>query len=498
MRRRCSHWPPESNEAFGEPGRATIRRVWERWLNSYPELRLLDLDVGRGLQESRTLHNAGPLTHLLMPHDEKVLVHCLTRLADHDAQAAAGLTIRQAERGALLPDLDLLAGAFCLAEGRLDEAVDRLAQCYQTEPEPGLAIRRMYPSLRLLLRVTPCVLLPLYPNAYGAEVMYAVALWRAGQGAEALEVLKDMVGRWGLFDELRLIGGIIHLERGNVDRAIGALTVGEITERDAMELTRSMYLAYAHFKREEFRSAGRALMPALQTVTDVNPHLRARCLLLLAELYERNGLLLNALRESGRVQPEEVPGEVAAQMLAREERWLTELALLSPVELERLARADTYQVYVPDAVQPKSVSSPLDTSRDPGRGLRPREMSWLKRQAEQREIRAYRAAVARGETITLKGERGLSAAGAEIKTRIAAAERWWPGRRQALQEARPQESLAHHDPLEVGHLRFDFCGSRRAPRKVLQGEKRARAVAGLAWASLLIFLGLWLLQTCVR
>lgn len=471
--------------------------MWEWWLSSYPEMRLLDLDVGRGQQESRELHSAGLLTHLLMPHDEKILQVCLQRMAEHDAQAAAGLTIREAERGALLPDIDLLAGAFCLAEGRLGDAVDRLAQCYQSEPEPGLAIRRMYPSLRFLLRVTPCVLLPLYPNAYGAEVLYAVALWRDGQTGEALEVLRDMSGRWGLFDELRLIGGIIHLERGSLERAIGALSVGEVTERDALELTRALYLAYAHFKREEFRSAARAVMPAMQTVTDINEHLRARCQLLLAELYERNGLLLNALRESGRVPPEDVPGTIAAQMLAREERWLTELTLLSNAELERLARADTYQIYVPDASAPRPLYSSLDTSRDPGKGLKPREMSWLKRQAEERQITAYRAALARGETATLKGDRGLSAAGAEIKAKIGAAERWWPTRRQVLQAARPQEYLAHTDPQAVSHLRFDFNGSRRPPRRLLQGEKRARLVSVMAGASLLIFLGLWLLQTCV-
>lgn len=488
----------QSAPARGQPCRATIRRVWEWWLNSYPELRLLDLDVGRGQPERRALQSAALLTHLLMPYDEKVLQMCLGRLADHDAQAAAGLTIREAERGALLPDIDLLAGAFCLAEGRLSDAVDRLAQCYQSEPEPGLAIRRMYPSLRFLLRITPCVLLPLYPNAYGAEVMYAVALWRDRQGAEALEVLRDMAGRWGLFDELRLLGGIIHLERGSIDRAIGALSVGEVTERDALELTRALYLAYAHFKREEYRSAARALVPAMQTVTGVNMHLRVRCQLLLAELYERNGLLLNALRESGRVPPEDVPGTVAAQMLAREERWLTELTLLTNAELERLARADTYQVYIPDAATPRALYSPLDTSRDPGKGLRPREMSWLKRQAEERQITAYRAALARGETVSLKGDRGLSAAGAEIKAKVAVAEQWWPGRRQALQAARPQESLARADPRAVSHLRFDFCGSRRAPKQVLRGEKRARLVSMMAGASLLIFLGLWLLQTCVR
>lgn len=471
--------------------------MWDRWLNSYPELQLLDLDVGRGQREQRVLQHSGLLTHLLMPYDEKVLQLCLTRMVEHDAISAAALVIREAQKGALLPDIHLLAGAFHLSESRLEDAAEQLQRCYQAEPEPGLAIRRLLPSLRFLVRLAPCVLLPLYPNAYGAALMYALTLARSGQGGDALEVLREMVSRWGLFDELKLLGGMIHLERGNLDQAIKALSVSEQTERDALELSRAIYLAYAHFKREEYRSAARALAPVMHVVRDVNPHLHARARLLLAELYERNGLLLDALRESGRVEPNEVPGDIAAAMLAREERWLAELTLLSNAEIERLANADAYQLYIPDVAKPKASYSPLDTSRNVGKQLKPRSMSWIKRREEQRQISEYRAALARGESVEPPGATSLTGAGAELKSRIAAAERWWAGRRQALMEARPSERLARLDPATVGHLRFDFCGSRQPPDRKLTGETRLRLLSVMAGASLLIFVSLWLLQTCV-
>jgi len=460
-------------------------------------MQLLDLDVGRGQREQRTLQRAGLLTHVLMPYDEKVLQMCLLRLIEHDEISAAGLVIREAARGALLPDLHLLAGAFHLAEGRLADAAGQLVRCYQSDPEPGLAIRRMLPSLRFLVRLAPCVLVPLYPNAYGAALIYAVTLSRTGQSGEALEVVRDMVSRWGLFDELKLLAGLIHLQRGHIDRAVKALTVSEQTERDALELSRALYLAYAHFQLEEYRSAARALGSVMHVVRDANPHLHARARLLLSELYERNGLLLNALRESGRVEPNEVPADVTAIMLEREERWITELGLLSNAELERMAHADTYLMYVPDAVQPRPAYSPLDTSRNIAKQLKPRAMSWIKRRQEQRTIDAYREALARGESVEPPGAAGLSPAGAELKSRIGAAERWWVSRRQALVDARPSDKLARQDPLAVGHLRFDFCGARTAPPEKLVGEKRAQMLTALLGASLLIFVCLWLLQTCV-
>lgn len=458
---------------------------------------MLDLDVGRGQREQRTLQHTGLLVHLLLPYDEKVLQLCLLRLAEHDAISAAALAVREASKGALLPDIHLLAGAFYLAEGRLSEAASQLQQCYQKEPEPGLAIRRMLPSLRFLLRIAPCLLVPVYPGAYGAALMYAVTLLRSGQTGEALEVLREMVSRWGLFDELKLVAGLVYLERGQVDQAIKALTVGEQTERDALELSRALYLAYAHYQREEYRSAARALAPAMHVVRDVNVHLHARARLLLADLYERSGLLLNALRESGRVEPLEVPADVVASMLALEERWVAELGVLSNAEIERLARADVYQMYVPDAARSRAAYSPLDTSGDAAKQLKPASMSWIRRRQEQRIIDEYRAALARGESVKPPGDQGLSAAGAELKSRISAAERWWVGRRQALMDARSSEKLARLDPRAVGHLRFDFCGWRRAPAHKLVGEKRLQLLTALAAASLIIFLALWVLQTCV-
>jgi len=471
--------------------------VWEQWFNSYPDLKLLDLDVGRGQSPNRAIHHDAALTQLLMPHDERVLQQSLTRLADQDEVSAAALIIQEAAAGALLPDVFFLAGVFQIAEGNFDEAVRMLGRCQGASPEPGLAIRRIVPTLRFLIRVTPCVLLPLYPNAYGAELLHTIALWRTGALAESLEVLRDMISKWGLHDELRLVGGIIHLEQGNYDRAVKALSVGEQTERDALELSRAMYLAWAHYKREEFRSGARSLISALRLVTDVNPHLLARARQLLAELYERNGMLLHALRESGRCRPADLPGEIAAEVLNREERWVTDLGMLTGPEVERMARADDYQVYVPDAIQQKSPYSSLDTTRDPVKNLKPKEMSWIKRREEEREIAAYKSAVARGATVKKPGSTGLSDAGLDIRDRIDKAERWWPGRRQMLSEARPNPWLAISDPTQTGHLRFDFCGGRRAPANPLTGEKRQRLLYAMAGASLLIFLVLWLLQTCV-
>jgi tetratricopeptide (TPR) repeat protein len=471
--------------------------VWERWLASFPELTLLDLDVGRGQPESRSIHNVGWLTSLLMPADERALKTCVEHLAGGEMVSAGALAMREADRGALLRDVHLLAGAFHLAEGRLDEAVRQLRNCYQSDPEPGMAIRRMFPSLRLLVRITPCVLFPLYPNAYGAELLYAVALWRHGEAGEALDVLRDMASRWGLYDEIRLAGGIIHLERGHYDRAINALTVSEVTNRDAIELSRVLYLAYAHYHREEYRRAARLLAAALSVIRDVNPHLLARARLLLAELYERNKLILNALRESGRVSPDAVPGDVARAMLAREERWVAELGLLTDREIERLANVDAYLVYLPDQAPKRAPYSSLDTTRNPAKTLKPRQMSWLKRRKEERVITAYRAALARGEDVSPPGGHTLSPAGVDIKARIKRAEQWWPSRRQTLMNARPGDRLARQNPAEVGHLRFDFRGAREAPRQALQSEKRAQLLSSFAIASLLIFLGLWVLQTCV-
>jgi tetratricopeptide (TPR) repeat protein len=471
--------------------------VWQRWLNSYPELQLLDLDVGTDREAKRRLGNLPLLAGMLMPHDEAVLRQCVLRLLEDDLAGASQIATQEAAAGCLLPDVHLLAGALLLSEGRVAEAAVVLRKCYMSEPLPGPALRRICPGLRLLLRLSPCLLLPLHPSAYSACMLYSVALWRSGEVAEALEVADDMGREWGLNDEVKLLAGQIELERGRDEAAIEILTTAEDTQHDAVELARCLYLAYAHYRREEYRSAARSLTAALRTVRQVNPHLHARARLLLAELFERNGLVLSALRESARVLPDEVPGDIAAGMLAREERWVTQLSYLKDSEIERLAGADDYQLYIPDITVPKGAYAPLATSRDPVKHLKPKEQSWLKRQAEERRIAEYRMAAARGETVRPEQKLPLSGAALDIRSRIAAAQKWWPARRQLLEEARPRERLARQEAAAVGHLRFDFCGAPMEEHYLLTGEKRANMLGVVSASISLVALALVLVRSCV-
>ncbi len=471
--------------------------MWQRWMASYPELELLDLDVGRGKEEHRHRRMLHWLSVWLMPGDERALLACLGALAQGDLPGAALIAEREARNYSLLTDMHMLAGAFLLSQGRCAEAVAPLERCFKSDKPTGCATRRLYPGLRILLRISPCLLMPLFPSPYAAALLYAVALWHSGALAEALDALRDMVTLWGPYDELKLVTGQIHLQRGEIDQALAVLSAQDTVERDALELTRCLYEALGHYRREEHRSAARVLGGAVKTSSDVNPLLMARARLLLAECCERNGLLLDALRESAHVAPDEVPGEICAMMLEREERWVTELGLLGNVEVERLARADNYQVYLPDRTETVSDYSPLDTTRDPLKKLQPKEASWLKRQAEERKISALQARAARGETVSQLVEHPLTALGRETRQSIATAQRWWPSRRAELGGAAARERLARPSALEVGHVRFDFCGERETDPYQFVGEKRSALLLAIGGVALLIALMLWSLRACV-
>lgn len=471
--------------------------MWQRWMASYPELELLDLDVGRGKEEYRNRRALPWLSIWMMPGDERALLACLGALARGDSTGAAVIAERESRANCLLNDLHLLAGALLLAQGRCAEAVVPLERCFSSDQPTGSATRRLYPGLRILLRVSPCLLMPLYPSPYAAALLLAVAQWHSGALAAALDTLRDMIALWGQYDELKLVAGQISLERGEADKALAALASQEAVERDALELARCLYEALAHYEREEYRSAARVLSGAVKTSGEVNPLLAARARLLLAECCERNGLLLDALRESARVAPDEVPGEICAMMLQREERWVTELGLLGNHEVERLARADNYQVYLPDSTETVSDYSPLDTTRDPLKKLKPKEASWLKRQAEERKIAALQARAARGETVSHLVEHPLSALGRETRQSIATAQRWWPARRAELSVAAPRERLARPSALDVAHVRFDFCGERETDPYMFLGEKRSAMLLAIGSIAVLTAVVLWLLRACV-
>jgi len=466
---------------------------------SYPDLPMLELDVGRGTAERRARAPIWRLALALLPAEERALKNCLDRIAQGDPATAAMIAEREASAAALLPDLPLLCGALQLADGRCGEAVESLAGAYRSEQSTGAATRRLYPSLRFLLRVCPCVLIPLYPSPYAAGLMYGVALWLGGHLAEALEVAEEMIKQWGPFDELKLVAGQIRIARGELDEAEQVLSAQEMVHRDALELARSLYLALVHSLKGEYRSAARVLTPSLRTVRQANWLLMARARLLLSECYARTGLTLDALRESALIEPEALTGEMAAEVLKREQGWIEQLGAMTSLEVEQLALSDVYQAYVPDKGSTVVAGSAplLATTRDPLSQLKPREQSWLKRQEEERQIAAARSARDRGEHVSVPAEHLLSGRGMQAKQSIATAKRWWPQRHEQLSSVSPRESLGRLEARSVGHLRFDYCGTREGEAYLLAGERRAAMLSIFSAAALLTGTVLWILRGCV-
>jgi tetratricopeptide (TPR) repeat protein len=471
--------------------------MWDNWIFSHPDLSLITLDVGRGQSENRSRNHVTRLVEVLMPHDERQLLRGLDYLANGKSSAAAAVLTEASRIGTFSTDIHLLAGAFELARGRNEEARMALEQCVKDEEHCGDKIRRIYPGLRILLRITPCVLLPVQPNDYGAGLMLAVALRNLGEHGAALEQVRELIARYGLNDELRLLGAQLLIQRGELDRAIQTLRGVQNMEEDAVALDQALLLAYALREREKYHDAARGLTKAVRGIRGVNQHLQARCKLLLAELYDRCELPFEALAISSEVPANAMPPVVARAQQQREDRWLTEVQHMSHAELERMSRVNTYMMYIPDSSEfddPNKVSK-FDIHRDPVAALKTREMSWFRRRADEQRISEYQAAVARGDSRRPPIENPLSGPGLQLKSRIRNAEQWWPGRSQALSAA-----LSGGDGLEfgnasaVGHVLFDFCSMHEGSSLVLEGEFRSRLLSAFGGAVLLIGIVLYVLR----
>jgi hypothetical protein len=289
-----------------------------------------------------------------------------------------------------------------------------------------------------------------------------------------------------------------------LEKALAASAAPEQSQRDAMELARCLCYAMASRALGDPRGAVRELSSALSVVAQVNVHLHARARLLLARLYADLGLPLHALRQSAMVEASEVPRGVAAEMAETEGRWVEELGALGHLQIEKLARSEAALLegrvkLEEDETERKQqvAASKLDTSHDVLADLRPREMSWLKRRAEEEEISRVKTAFERGDTSQLVMEQHLSFQGRQVRDRIEAAQKWWPSRLEQLEKAGPRESLARGSAELVRHLGYDFNGAREAPGALLIGERRMQLVWGLLGTSLMIWVILSVLRTCV-
>jgi tetratricopeptide (TPR) repeat protein len=476
--------------------------MWAQWLSSFPEVTILPLDLGGGGPEDRRAPAIPQLAQLLLSTDEHTLLQALEALATDRVPEAGNWLQEAVAAGSLHPDLRFLAAACNLQRGQCAAAAELLSELYLRsdedgrQPKVGDVIRHVYPALRCLLRIMPTQLLPVYPSPYGAALMYAVALDACGQHERALTVLREMVPCFGMPDELRIMAARIHLSLGNIEQAYASLTHAECTEPDALEFTRSFYIGYCLYLQEDYRKAAQAIGRVVRTMPAVNPHSMARAKLLLAECYGRCGLLLDALRESGSVPPGLLPPEIAAVVLNREEGWLTELGQLEVLELERLADADIFQVYIPEPRTPRGAVTRLDTTRDPLAKAVPQALSWAERKREEVELDEARAAVARGDALPPRFHPKLSAAGTALLSKIEAAEEWWKTRRPALASAHGAAEVARHVMAQTGQVRFDFHGNRDPSLIPLEGERRAIHLLSGAGAVITIGAVLMLLRSC--
>lgn len=464
----------------------------ERWLESCPELELVPLDVAAGKPASSLPEQLGPPAKLLASPEEKLLVECLDQLAAGNHPAALAAALRTPTAAASMPDLYLLQGALLLAEARSVEAVEPLGKAYALtleeadnsagpnghKPEPlGAPARRLFPALRILLRVGPTQLLPLYPDSYGAALLYAVALWRTARSGEALEVLREAVQRSGLNDEIRLLAGQLCLQRGELDKALATLAEGADVQRDALDFSRTLYLSLARQRAGDLRGALRELRTALLHTGEANRHTVARARIELAGLYAEAGLPLEALRHSGAVEPAVLPSQVAAWLAGQEAQWVRQVEAYSEIEVEQMARADPVSLHIPapDDVL-KLEPRKLDIRRDPLAELKPTELSWARRREQEQQIEQIRESIARGESIAI-GEPHFSPEAREFLGAVRRMLHWWEQRQRELKLSGPDTLL--RDPGKTAHVRFDFNGTRGAPAYSLPCERR---LAQLAWA----------------
>lgn len=464
--------------------------MWQAWLQSFPELSLLPLDLGGNAPQRAVRIPFPPLAERLLPPEERALLAALDALAAGRHGECGALCERALSDGLRHPDFHLLAGACALADGRCTLARDLLANAYlyrdgeAGHPSIGTATRHLLPALRLLTRIAPTQLVALYPSPFAAALLYTVALDACGEPEQALMILREMVPAYGMHDEVRIMAARIHIGLGNFETAEGALTHDDCAEQDALEYLRSFYLAYCLSRQDQPRKAAQELGRAVRTIASVNGHTQARARVLLGQLFADCGLLLDSLRESGGVDPKWLPDGVAQELLRQEESVMATLDQLSGRDLERLAEADPFQVYLPDLPALKGLTSKLDIARDPLKNLKSGSMSWVARRDHEEAVAAARSAIAKGEEPPVKFITRLSAAAVDVKKRIDAAHEWWFERLQALHEAPARPELALDNMAETAHLRFDFRGTRELEFHPWLGELRAGQV--LRWTGIVL------------
>ncbi len=238
------------------------------------------------------------LAMLLFSPAEKRLKAAIDRLVEYDEHGAQ--RILEDILAASPKDVEacLLAGMLALRAGQYATAAEFLETAQCVEANPGVLIRRLVPTLRIMLRIGRFQFFPVYPDYYGVAMMLALALWRGGKGSDALQVLKELRVLVSWRDEMRLLAGEIYLAGGDTEAALEILSLVERSSRDELDVSLNILRALAEVVGARFHRAAITLRGDAVYSQERNPFLTTVAKFIYSHALEEDGLPVLALRES--------------------------------------------------------------------------------------------------------------------------------------------------------------------------------------------------------
>jgi len=238
------------------------------------------------------------LAQMLLTAEEKRLRAALRRLAEYDdagaqAEVASALALTPG-----YPEASALAGMLALREGRFIEAAKHLSAARKVEAKTGILVRRLMPTFRILLRISRLQLFPVYPDYFGVSMMLAVALWKSGEGGEALRVLRELHNLVSWRDEMRVLAGEMHIAAGDFAAARDVLSAEDRPSQDDLDVTTHILRALAELECGDHHRAAITLKNDAIYVKGRNPFLTTIAKFVYSHALEQDGLPVLALRES--------------------------------------------------------------------------------------------------------------------------------------------------------------------------------------------------------
>ncbi len=423
---------------------------------------------------------------------EKAFYSACEALKSYDEETCTKYLRKSLEYDPNYQEAHLLLGILEAEKLNYEQTVSHLEQARVNPQKCGQILRRLLPSLRLLLRISRLYFFQIYPDYYGASLIEMSAFCKLRKLDDAQRIYSEIIKLFKPRDEMKVILAEGYIAEGRYEEALKYLSREEMRNLDELDSTMNILKGICELNLGKFHDAVLSLKNEINPTELKSEYLCGIARFLFSRALELDGLPLLALQESLKIDQKSIFNPTIRSFIRWREEKLKEK--ISEMSLEEIYKAGRLS-WIKDDTQSDEEKKKIEEAM---RRLLPE--AWRAMNVEPVEERGQ-VASRTGSALLFPQTFRRSLGKGDEQGKVRGKEEGKVDEKKleeaSAEEASSQGSMASggETPFEEGKiyqwsistegerefLRFDFKGMRENPKALFGGEALLKKIEEYAY-----------------